>query len=143
VEFETEDGSWIGNFAPFLRQWPSSLHAEFGPRFVFVVSGGAGYFVDAEQRQLVRETRSDIQHVWFQRELPALVISNGLWFEAFDPQGTLWKSRRVSWDWVRNIRREGLTVKGEASVPTDEWIPFELDLQTGVASGGSYDGLDE
>jgi hypothetical protein len=144
VKFETDDGSWIGNFATPNRQGPNAVHAELGSRFVLVVAAGSGYLVDAHRRQLVRELPTDVQHVWFQKELPAFVISNGLWFEAFDAQRTLWRSRRISWDWIRNVGREGLTVTGEASFPADveEWVTFELDLRTGAVQGGSYTGPD-
>ena len=146
VEFETAFGTWIGNFAEFDRRLPSVIHEEFGPRFVFVVAGGEGYMVDVDLRKLVWDAPFAVYEVWFQKELPALIISNGTGFKAFDAHRTLWKSRRISWDGFRSVRREGLTMIGEAYFPAlspeGEWIPFQLDLRTGSVIGGSYNGPD-
>jgi hypothetical protein len=91
---------------------------------------------------LVRDVRYDIEYAWLQPEIPSLIISNGLWFEAFDPERTIWKSRRLSWDWLRDVEREGLKVTGKGSSPMGpKWTPFELDLETGEVRGGSYTGL--
>lgn len=134
---------WVGNFEEIWRGLPSSVHADLGPRFTLVVAGGAGYIIDAVDRRLVQELAIDIQHVWFQQDLEAFIISNGLWFEAFGREARLWRSPRLSWDGIRNVERLGLTATGEAYDPTSrdgDWVPFSLDLASGDVRGGSYGG---
>ena len=143
VEFTMDHGnSWVGNFAKTWEGWATGVYPELGPHAALVVAGGAGYIVDADERRLVRELGSDIKHVWFQPELGAFIVSNELWFEAFDASRTLWRSRRFSWDEIRNMSRDGLTVTGEAYDPTgaDAWRPFSLNLENGEVAGGSYNG---
>lgn len=144
VEF-TRDGreTWVGNFAKFWDGGETSVHTELGSHAVLVVAGGSGYLVDAEERRLVREIGFDIQRVWFNDELQALIVSNGLWFEAFDAGKVVWRSRRFSWDGIQNVEQSGMTLTGEAFDPmTDRWLPFHLNLMTGDVQGGSYNGPD-
>jgi hypothetical protein len=72
-----------------------------------------------------------------------LIIGNGLWFEALAASGMSWRSRRLSWDGVRNVRIDDSRLRGEAWNPVDDcWNEFTLDLQTGDVVGGSYNGPD-
>lgn len=143
VEFETERGTtWVGNFANFSHG-ESLVLTDLGANAVVVVASGAGYLVDAEQQYLVREIGFNLQQVWYVDEISAVVVSNGLWFEAFDVHHTVWRSRRLSWDGTRSVRRSGTIVTGDALNPmTGGWVPFQLDLSTGDVEGGSYDGPD-
>ena len=144
VEFEASGGEvWVGNFARFWEGGETSVHTDLGPRAVVVVAGGSGYLVDAEERRLVRDIGFGINHIWFDDELGAMIVSNGLWFEAFDAEKVVWRSRRLSWDGIRNLARSGRALTGEAFDPmTDRWVPFRLDLITGSVEGGSYNGPD-
>lgn len=144
VEFVGNGGErWVGNFARFWDGGETSVHTELGCRAVVVVAGGSGYLVDAEARRLVREIGSDIKHIWFDRDLRAMIVSNGLWFEAFDAENFGWRSRRFSWDGIRNLKQSGRTLTGKAFDPiTDRWLPFSLNLATGDVEGGSYTGPD-
>jgi hypothetical protein len=143
VEFQTNAGAtWVGNFAKW-SETESSIHTELGDTAVVIAAGGAGYIVDPEKRVVVREIGFDIQQVWFVPELNAIVVSNGLWFEAFDRHHRLWRSRRLSWDGTRNVYRSGTVASGEAYTPIgDDWLPFRIDLATGDVEGGSYNGPD-
>lgn len=142
VEFTTDGGdTWVGNFAKFDDSGLCSLHSDLEPPAVVVVAGSVGYIVYAEEQRLVREIGFGIKHIWFDENVQAMIVTNGLWFEAFTANRTLWRSRRFSWDGIRNLGRDALTVTGEAFDPTaavGNWLPFRLDLATGVVEGGSY-----
>jgi hypothetical protein len=144
VEFSPDSGdTWVGNFGKFWEGGKSSVHTELGARAVVVIAGGSGYVIDAEEQRLVRELGFDIQHIWFESELRAMVVSNGLWFDAFNADRMLWRSRRLSWDGIRNVMRSGLLATGEAFDPmADRWLPFRLNLSNGEVRGGSYNGPD-
>lgn len=142
MEFASNgDEPWVGNFAKYCAESPSSVHADLGSRAVVVVAGGAGYVVDTQERRLVREIGFDIRHIWFDIGIQAMVMSNGLRFEAFDAHAILWRIRRFSWDGIRNVESSGAIVTGEAPDPmSEQWIPFRLELSTGDVQGGSYNG---
>jgi hypothetical protein len=107
------------------------------------VAGGSGYLVDTETRRLIREIGFDIQHIWFNDDLEAMIVSNGLWFEAFNAKKVIWRSRRFSWDGIRKLEQSGEALTGEAFDPmTDSWLPFRPKLNTGHVQGGSYNGPD-
>lgn len=138
VEFTTNEGErWIGNFAEGWRKRPNSVHAELDGRSVIVVAGGIGYFVDVEARQLIHEL--DVEELWYLDSQSMFLVTNGLWFETFDVNGVHWQSRRISWDGMRNFELLDAIICGEAYDPFSEgWVPFELNLHTGDAIGGSY-----
>jgi len=144
VEFFEDGGeAWVGNFAMFREGGETSVHTNLGAHAVVVVAGGSGYLVDAEMRRLIREIEFDVQHIWYDDGLQAMIISNGLWFEAFDAERVLWRSRRFSWDGIQNLEKSAGALMGEALDPmTHRWLPFRLSLETGEVEGGSYNGPD-
>lgn len=141
VEFVTDAGeAWVGNFAPYTQS-VGSVHTELGPSSVLINAGGAGYTVDVNEKRLVRDVGFDLRHVWFDADQHAMIVSNGLWFEAFNASRMLWRSRRLSWDGFQNLHQEGWSLAGEAFNPiNDDWEPFTLNVKTGEAEGGSYSG---
>lgn len=133
--------AWVGNFQPGSGGWQGVVEHP-NEQHLIVVSGGQGYVVDPETHQLVSLLPGDIQHVVSLPELGAIVVSDGLSFEAIKSSGVWWRSPRISWDKIRNIKVEGTTLRGEASMPTageDQWSPFALDLMTGQCEDGVYE----
>jgi hypothetical protein len=130
--------SWVGNFQPGLSTLDAVLHHPAG-RQLLVISGGQGYVVDPEDRAQREYFGGHIEVVPPVLELGTLVLSNGLWFESLGTDKSEWRSSRISWDGIRDLRRDGLQLFGEAWTPlANRWLPFELDLSTGRFSGGSY-----
>lgn len=70
-----------------------------------------------------------------------LLNNQGLGFLRLSADGVLWRSRRISWDGFSDLRFEGERLTGKAWSPVeDTWLPFELDVRSGHAEGGSYSG---
>lgn len=142
VRFFTATGSWVGNF----QRGSTSLDEVFAHpdgQHVMVVAGGTAYIVDREGQRLVAHLETEIEQVVNVLELGVVLLGNGLWFEALGSTGQAWRSRRISWDGMRNISLDGTVVRGEAYAPggpDGTWCPFELDAMTGAVSGGSYNG---
>lgn len=70
------------------------------------------------------------------------MFCDGLGFEAINKTGRWWRSPRSSWDEIRDIRIDGTTLRGEATMPTldgSKWVPFTLDLITGRCEDGIYE----
>jgi hypothetical protein len=143
VRFFTASGEeWVGNFISGL-DGISGVFPHPNGHHLIVFSAGQGYVVDPETRQCVHTFSGQALDVIPIPQLEAFVVGNGLWFEAIDRNGLWWRSRRISWDGMRNIKVADVSLSGEAYDPlsgTEEWRPFTLDLTTGEAKGGSYCG---
>jgi hypothetical protein len=140
VRFTDSDGGrWVGNFQRGL----GGIHAVYehpDERRVIVISGGQGYVVDPDDRTQREYLGGQIEDVLL---VPGrgVLVGNGLWFVLVGPGGTLWTSGRISWDGMRRLRVDGLSLNGESWDPlTESWIPFELDISTGHPTGGSFAG---
>jgi hypothetical protein len=137
VEFTTSDArSWVGNFQRGMTNLDVVVSSPTGATAI-VVAGGQAYVVDPESRTCVRTFGGQIEHV-FEFEDRA-VFSNGLWLEATDCERLLWRTRRLSWDGMMNVRVDGEKIVGDAYDPmNDTWMPFSVDLTNGEVVGGSY-----
>jgi hypothetical protein len=144
VRFRHSDGStWTGNFQRGFGQCETVLPHPNG-HAVLVLAGGTAYVIDPSTRQLLRSFGSDIQFVARMPLAPALIVGNGLWFESLPADGKGWRTRRISWDGMRDVRLvDDDHVSGEAYSPLDDsWRPFSVDLNNGGVTGGSYNGPD-
>jgi len=130
---------WVGNFRQFSAGLPNTVHLELGSPAVVIVAGGAGYVIDCEEHRLIRDFSIPVEHCWHQPDVDALIISDGLHFEAFNATRTLWRSRRVSWGGIKIIDRSGTIVRGEAYDPmSNTWQSFQLNVLDGIVEGGTY-----
>jgi hypothetical protein len=141
ITFTASHGErWTGNFARGFGSL-DIVRDELGPRATIVVASGAAYLVDVDLK-----TASDItwpaDYVEYVASQKAIIIGNGLWFESIGPTGTLWRSRRISWDGMRSLQHDGNELRGEAYSPMGppDWVPFRVQLASGDVKGGSYNG---
>jgi hypothetical protein len=130
--------SWVGNFQPGLSNFSAAENHPDGHR-VIVVSGGQGYVVDPDDRKRWESFGADVVQILHAGDL--LVFGTGVDFVAIGHEGIRWRTRRVSWDGMRNVNvaPSGRLIEGEAWSPLDdEWTRFEVDTNTGHVVGGSY-----
>ncbi len=143
VEFTDGSGaSWVGNFQPCGGNY-STVLPHPNDRDVIVIAGGQGYIVDPLEQQVVELFGGHIETVIEVPERKLVVFGNGLAFEAYGTRGNMWRSRRISWDGIKNIRQEGEALVGDAWTPLDQkddWQPFRVSLIDGTVQGGSYNG---
>jgi hypothetical protein len=95
--------AWVANFQPGCGGWEGVLEHPNGKHLI-VLSRGQGYVVDPLTRQLILNLSANIQHVIELPELHAVVFCDGLGFEAIKSDGIWWRSPRIAWDEIRNIR---------------------------------------
>ena len=130
---------WVGNFQPGLSSFhkvlvhPNQMH-------LIVVAGGEAYVVDPTTHELVANFGGSIEAAVEVLSLKAVLFSNGLWFELLGQNGLNWKTRRLSWDGMRNVQVLSTTVVGEGWCFDETWHKFSVDLSDGKASGGGYNG---
>jgi hypothetical protein len=143
VRFRQADGStWTGNFQGGVGQAETVVSHPNG-REVIVIAAGTAYIVDASARRLLRHFGGDIEFAERPPDSSSLIFGNGLWFECLTSEGPGWRTRRISWDGMRNIAFiGGDQLIGEACDLDDGWHPFSVDLRNGEVTGGSYEGPD-
>lgn len=141
--YQAAGTEWIGNFQPGLSGFNSVFHHPDGERII-VIAGGLAYAVNIEKPGDWSHFGGQIEFAECIEELQAILIGNGLWFELHGKESLIWKSRRMSWDGMRDIRIEGVKLYGSAWTyhSPDTWSPFELDLSNGSHVGGTYTGPD-
>lgn len=141
VEFAASDGNiWVGNFQQGIGGVDDVLSHPNG-RDVLVISNGLLWIVNPATHT-AEEVASAVFDVWPVTNPDGYLLNNqGLGFLRLSANGVMWKSRRISWDGFSDLRLEGERLTGKAWSPVeDAWLPFELDVRTGRADGGSYTG---
>ncbi len=142
MRFTADDGSyWTGNFQPGLGQCETVLRHPDGRRFVVIASGQA-YAIDPNDSSQCEHFGGSIETAFEIGDLTALLFGNGLWFELLGPKGMIWKTERISWDGMRDVTIQGLTLTGRSWCYDDTWSNFTVDLVEGTVAGGSYNGPD-
>ncbi|HTR39385.1 MAG TPA: hypothetical protein VMH80_26100 [Bryobacteraceae bacterium] len=133
--------AWVGNFQPGLAGYNAVLPHLDGTSLI-VIAGGEAYVINPEERRLLTVFGGDIDLALVIPSLGLFVISSaGIHFEARDRTGLAWRTRRISWDGMQDIRIENDKLNGEAWSPIDNcYYPFSVDLRTGAVEGGSYNG---
>jgi hypothetical protein len=140
VEFDTCAGeSWIGNFQPGLTSL-YQVFEETSTGEVTVIAGGQAYVVEPANGRLRREYGGSIEWAYPLSGLGAVVLSNGLWFELRRGAEQVWRTKRVSWDGMQNLSVADGLIRGDGWNYIGTWHPFEVELSTGNARGGGYDG---
>jgi hypothetical protein len=130
---------WVGNFQPSLTSY-SKVHLHPDGQHIIVAAGGEGYVIDPKSRRLVTTFSGSIQISYEILKLNSLLFSDDISFVMFDASGLKWKSRRLSWDGMRNVQVLDDTIVGEGWRYDDTWYRFAVDLASGSAIGGAYDG---
>jgi hypothetical protein len=141
VRFHPDQGeSWVGNFQPGMAGIDTVLWHP-NERELLVIAGGQGYVVDPNDRAKREYFGAAIELVIPVPELGTIVFGNGLWFESLGSAGWQWRSNRISWNGMQEVHRDRMRLTGEAWSPLQhDWLSFELDLRSGVFTGGSYNG---
>jgi hypothetical protein len=136
VRFHTALGTWVANFERLSSSYLDGAFANPDGAGVIVVAGGQAYDIDPNARTVRHIFDSLVQFVLSCQNPQSLIFSDGVSLSALGAVGVLWRTRRLSWDEIRCLRLEGDKILGEASDLSDEWIPFEVDLRSGAATGG-------
>ncbi len=146
IKFMPDGGeSWIGNFQPgdggIIEVLPYA-----NDLYLMVIALGQGYIINPIDRKLIGLCGNYIQEIY---EIPgqdAIILDESTFLVRYEKDGKIaWRTERISWDGLRNVRIEGDRIKGEAYTPmsdTNNWLPFQVDLETGELTGGSYNGPD-
>jgi hypothetical protein len=137
-QFPDERDSWTGNFQPGLVDFRGVFDHPDGKRVV-VVAGGTSYVVSPATRTCSSTFGGQIGWCCNVPDLGVLALATLTAILTLDRDGTLWQSRRISWDGFSDLRAVGTTIVGRAhDVVNDEWHDFQVDLTTRAVTGGAY-----
>jgi hypothetical protein len=138
VEFKTTTGDWVGNFEPgiegleFAGVHPNGVDA-------VVIAAGDLWVVNGQARTAQRLLSALNALLEVQNPMGWIFSRQGIALARFSLEGLVWHTRRISWDGFDGLAVEKEKVTGLAWSPGDDrWSPFQVDLQTGATSGGSY-----
>ena len=91
---------------------------------VIVIAGGQSYVIDPEERRLLADFGGGIDIALAVPSANLIVTGKMVRLEAWDNSGLRWRSRRVSWDGMRDLHIEDDKVKGEALGLDDREFPW-------------------
>jgi len=139
VEFETEGAKLVGNFEPGsggLRLAGRHPNGRDG----IVLSDGDLWIVSADLELTADRLLPGLNALAETRNPDGWIFDRqGLALVRFSPEGILWHTRRLSWDGFDQIHVGDTKITGMAWSPVDDdWYPFEVDLGSGRAKGGSF-----
>ncbi len=130
IQFSDSESAtvWIGKFgcgeSQAMRVTPAGR-----PGWYLVVAGGFAYVLDATHRKLITHYLSPwIQAVAFDPQTNDFIAADTDLRIIHDGK-EVWRSHRVSIDWIHSLRIEGRLLHGMAIVGyQDEEAPFIFDL---------------
>jgi hypothetical protein len=140
VEFNNEDGSsWVGNF-PSERSGACKIMWHPDGVHVLVFTEGTLWSVDPISK-VAEALAGGCSTVWPLESGDLLIEQSCIYILRLGREGIAWQTSRISWDGFQNVRIESNKLVGESWSPfgDDVWIPFIVDIETGVHEGGSYD----
>jgi hypothetical protein len=107
-----------------------------------VIAGGQAYVVDpiSRKRNVVFGTAIVCAYPIDNRRL-VILDHQGIRFEAIGVDGRVWTTPRLSWDGFKNVSVDSNWIRGFAWRFDNTWHAFEVDVATGMSSGGAFEGL--
>jgi hypothetical protein len=139
VEFFPEaKPPWVGNLQRGGTSYNAVLPLPNGNSMI-VVAGGQGYIIEPEHRSLLTTTGGQIESALAIPAAVLLILSNVTYLEAWGPSAMRWRTRRISWDGIWDLKVNQDRLKGMAwNAIEDCEAPFSVDLETGEVDGGGY-----
>ena len=130
--------TWVGNFQPGFSSLHEAVEHPNGVEIV-VVAGGTAYVVSPTSKMCIQTFGGQIEWTKAVPEHRLVLFASLTDVIAIGVDGVRWRSRRISWDGLRELVVSNAELTGEAYSPLDDrWHPFGMDVVTGEATGGSY-----
>ena len=132
VKFLDDDYiEWCGVFSLGWKSVSSVLKIPDKPVFL-IIAGGQGYFINANTRELVAETKSDdIESIIYNEETGLFVVTDGLQLGIMKDNDISWVTDRISLDGISFTDSNGSIVSGILNDCSDEGCKFEFNVASG------------
>ncbi|MFH1301032.1 MAG: hypothetical protein ABIK07_08220 [Planctomycetota bacterium] len=125
---DSENQAWYGIFGRGLSRTSQVLLMRGGP-LCFVLSGGQGYWIDINRRNLISKTEDDyLENVTDVPGRELVVCSNFTNILFSTPDGLIWDSGRVSMDGISFEEITNNQIKGRINDLSEEGAPYVLQI---------------
>lgn len=135
-------GTFLGTCALGYRDpsLPSGIFSCPNPDDILFVAGGYAYLVSSrDPAQCLHLSLRPVSELVLAPDHHLLLLGGINRVEAIGPAGLAWQSGRLSWEGITLERMEGDTLHGTGwDMRNNRNEPFELDLRTGVHTGGGF-----
>jgi hypothetical protein len=109
---------------------------------MIVVAGGQAYVIEPEERSLRTTFGGQIDTALAVSAANVLVLSNAVYLEEWNTNTMQWRTRRISWDGIRDLCVDQDRLKGLAWNAVEGCgEPFSVDLKTDKVEGGARDAF--
>jgi hypothetical protein len=140
VRFYKSDGNeWVANFKPGWTDF--SLVVDYPDKNrIVVIAKGQGYIMTPDQQTPIDTFGVDIKDA-IKTADNKIILVDDIYVRLIDDKGIVWESERISWDGIKDIKLQDNIFTGLSYDPMDsitEWVPFSIDLDTKVITGGSF-----
>jgi hypothetical protein len=140
VKFYKTDGTmWVANFKPGWTGFNAVY--EFGIEDnILIIAGGTCYLMNPEEQK--PQSTFGVGYESAIKTLDGRLILQDLTdLTVFEVNGEHWRTERISWDGIKDLKLEGTLVSGLSFDPMnekDQWIEFIVGLEKRNVKGGSY-----
>lgn len=140
VRFFKSDGSnWVANFETGWTKLRSVVELD-GNENILVVSDGLCYLMSPDSEKPFEVFGIDFTEL-LDLDSNRSALCGGTDLTILEPDGTYWRSERISWDGFKDLTADGHVVHGLSYDPTNEAkasVPFTYNTITKELKGGSY-----
>lgn len=140
VRFYRRDGTeWVANFQPGWTDLKQVIQLD-NTDLLLVIAYGTCYLMDPDSTTPVAVFGVGYSHI-FHASANRYVLHDETHLTVIAADGTYWRTERISWDGLAEVRIEANVVSGLAFSPTStcgEWVEFSYDIDTRSLVGGSF-----
>ncbi|MCV6604319.1 MAG: hypothetical protein OIF34_03370 [Porticoccaceae bacterium] len=128
VKFQNSDHcDWVGVFGDGWGGGHDVSTNENG--ICFIISGGQGYIININTKQLLHKTECDYLHGSIAMNCDTFVASDGIRLRVYNVSGEVYCSKRISFDGVQLTKTDGAIVNGKVW-DLNCWVDFSFNPDT-------------
>lgn len=137
--YKSDKTEWVANFKPGWTEF--SLVIDYPEsNLVLVIAKGQAYIMTPDEFKPIDTFGVDIVNA-IKMENNKVVVIDSVCVRLVDDKGTIWKSERISWDGIKDLKLHDKLLTGLSYDPRNtinEWVPFSINMETKEIIGGSY-----
>jgi hypothetical protein len=135
------EASWVANLTTDRNHF-NVVHYLREPN-VLIIAGGHAYIIDTAEKKVIAEPGFGHYTELVAGPDGTVVIANFVKLTVITPEASVWHSRQISFDGIKDLKLEGDILSGLCFDPrtaNGSWEPFSFNMKTKEISGGSYGG---
>lgn len=137
--YTSKDTTWVGNFEPGWTHL-NAVYEFDDDSYILVIAGGTCYLMNPDLQKPISIFEAGCETVIKTLD-GGLILQESTHLTVFEINGEHWRTERISWDGIADLKLEGNLVSGLSFDPTNEyekWVEFVVDLEKRNVKGGSW-----